>query len=226
MVKGKTGSQGGAYPIEDCLQIVQDHNQLEAAFLLNKKLGKYFEAVNQGLVIIRNKVSLPKVKIELYFAKKQSLPTEFCLANPQMAECHFFDAIFRRIYNILVKHGREVEADKEERIWYLAIDALLDLKQHETVALKAYCRRFFQQRLNLLVEAMSRTVPFNKFLEHALGRYQDTQFKEFQEIILQIVFNQTSEENVLLNACAAISKVNNVLFESFQQSTKFGVLFR
>lgn len=132
-----------------------------------------------------------------------------------MSECHFFDSIFRRIYKILVKHGREVEADKEERIWYLAIDALLDLKQHETVILKAYCRRFFQQRLNLLVEAMSRTVPFNKFLEHALARYQDTQFKEFQEIILQIVFNQTSEENVLLNANAAISKVNNVLFESF-----------
>jgi hypothetical protein len=47
-----------------------------------------------------------------------------------MNECHFFDAIFRRIYKILVNHGREVETDKEEKIWYLAIDAILDLKQH------------------------------------------------------------------------------------------------
>lgn len=51
MVKG--GRKGGSfYPIEDCLQICMDHKQLEAAFLLNKKLGKYFEAVTQGLTII------------------------------------------------------------------------------------------------------------------------------------------------------------------------------
>ena len=61
-----------------------------------------------------------------------------------MSECHFFDAIFRRVYRILIKHGKEVETDKEEKIWYLAIDAMLDLKQHETVALKTYCRRYFQ----------------------------------------------------------------------------------
>jgi hypothetical protein len=41
----------------------------------------------------------------------------------------------------------------------------------------------------VLVEAMSRTVPFRKFLEHALARYQETQFREFQEIILQILTN-------------------------------------
>lgn len=62
---------------------------------------------------------------------------------------------------------------------------------------------------------MSRTVPFRKFLEHALGKYQDTQFKEFQEIILQIVFNQKSDENVLVNANTANAKVNSLIFESF-----------
>jgi hypothetical protein len=92
--------------------------------------------------------------------------------------------------------------------------------------LKAYCRKFFQLRLNMIVESMTRVVPFAKFLDHALKRYSDTQFKEFEQIILQIVNNQTSEEVVLLNANAAIYKVNNILFESFQQSTKFGLLFR
>ena len=62
----------------------------------------------------------------------------------QISECQFFDAIFKRVYKILVKYGKEVEAEKEERIWYLTIDALLDLKEHEKVILKSYCRRFFQ----------------------------------------------------------------------------------
>ena len=79
---------------------------------------------------MRTKIDLKKMKIELYFAKKNNLSTAFCISNPQMNECHFFDAIFRRIYKILVNHGREVETDKEEKIWYLAIDAILDLKQH------------------------------------------------------------------------------------------------
>lgn len=69
--------------------------------------------------------------------------------------------------------------------------------------------------MNMLVEAMSRTVPFKKFLDHALSKYQDTQFKEFQELILQILNNQKSEENVLVNANSAIRKVNTLLFESF-----------
>jgi len=121
-----------------------DNYQLEASFLLNKKLGKYFEAVNQGLVIIQKKVNLDKLKIELYFAKGKNISTQYSIKSTHLHECHFFDSIFRRVYKILIKHGKEVDSDKEERIWYLAIDALLDLKQHESVALKSYCRRFFQ----------------------------------------------------------------------------------
>jgi len=47
LVKGsKTGSiTGSFYPIDDCLSIVQEHGQIKAAFLLNKKLGKYQEAI-------------------------------------------------------------------------------------------------------------------------------------------------------------------------------------
>ena len=105
-----------------------------------------------------------------------------------MPECHFFDGIFRRVLGILTKHVREgVDQDKEETVWFLAIDALLDLKQHDKIALKKYCKRFFQARLNLLVEAMARTIPFKRFLDHTIGRYQETQFKDFQAIILHVI---------------------------------------
>lgn len=77
---------------------------------------------------MRTKVDYKKVKIELYYAKKTSLSTNFCISSAQMSECRFFDSIFKRVYGILSKHGKEVEADKEQKIWYLAIDALLDLK--------------------------------------------------------------------------------------------------
>ncbi len=73
---------------------------------------------------------------------------------------------------------------------------------------------------------MSRTLSFNKFLDHALNRYQDTQFKEFQEIILHVVQTQNSEENVLANANNANYKVNTLLFENFSYSVKFGLPMR
>ena len=81
MVKGR-GSRGGAFfPIEDCLQICVEHHQMEAAFLLNKKLGKYFEAVTQGLQIIKSKIDLGKMKVELYHAKKNKIDASFCITN-------------------------------------------------------------------------------------------------------------------------------------------------
>lgn len=43
---------------------------------------------------------------------------------------------------------------------------------------------------------------------------------------MQIVFNQKSDETVLINANTANAKVNSLIFESFSQSTRFGVLFR
>lgn len=41
-----------------------------------------------------------------------------------------------------------------------------------------------------------------------------------------MINNQTSEENVLINANSAIAKVNNVVFENFSLVTRFGVPFR
>lgn len=160
-------NKGAYYPIEECLQICAEQNQLDACFLLNKKLGRYFEAITQGLAILRQKVDVNKIKVELYFAKLKGHKTAYPVANLQLSECAFFDSVFRRLYNIMIKHGREVD----EKVWYLAIDTLLDLKQNDSIILKAYCKRFFQQRVNHLVEAMSRSVSFRKFLEHALGKY-------------------------------------------------------
>jgi len=43
---------------------------------------------------------------------------------------------------------------------------------------------------------------------------------------LHVINNQTSEENVLINANSAIAKVNNVVFENFSLVIRFGVPFR
>jgi len=42
----KSKSDAAVFPIEECLRVCQEHKQVEASFLLNKKLGRYFEAVN------------------------------------------------------------------------------------------------------------------------------------------------------------------------------------
>jgi hypothetical protein len=96
-------NKGAFYPIEDCLHICEDHKQLEACFLLNKKLGRHFEAVTQGLSIIRDKVDLNKVKVELYFAKLHNYSVTYPVSNMQLSESAFFDSIFRRLFNILIK---------------------------------------------------------------------------------------------------------------------------
>jgi len=87
---------------------------------------------------------LPKVKVELYFAKKNSISTIYPLTNLLLPECYFFDAIFKRIFKILVKHGKDVEVQKEEKVWYLVVDGLLDLKSAPDISFKVYCREFFQ----------------------------------------------------------------------------------
>lgn len=56
LVRQKVLAKNSCYPVEDCLQICQEHKQLEAVFLLSKKLGKYFESVKQGLSIMREQV--------------------------------------------------------------------------------------------------------------------------------------------------------------------------
>jgi hypothetical protein len=41
----------------------------------------------------------------------------------------------------------------------------------------------------MLVEEMVHMIPFVDFLDHALEKFQDIHYKDFQEIILQILFN-------------------------------------
>lgn len=113
------------YPVQDCLQICQEFDQKEAAFLLNKKLGKYFEAVEMGLNIILQKVNLTNLKIEVYYAhnkRKDVGMVRFPVSHDLMSECYLFDQVFKRILKICRKHSREVEADKEEKIWFVVFD--------------------------------------------------------------------------------------------------------
>lgn len=37
------------YPIIDCVEICNENEHLEAAFILNKKLGKYYDCVYIGI---------------------------------------------------------------------------------------------------------------------------------------------------------------------------------
>jgi hypothetical protein len=76
-----------------------------------------------------------------------------------------FDGVLRRVVSILSKHSD----DLQETIWYEAIDCLKDMKQD--LILKSYCNRFFQSRLNMLIELMATSIPFIEFLDHALEKY-------------------------------------------------------
>jgi hypothetical protein len=82
-----------------------------------------------------------------------------------LPECFGFDGVLRRVVSILSKHSD----DLQETIWYEAIDCLKDMKQD--LILKSYCNRFFQSRLNMLIELMATSIPFIEFLDHALEKY-------------------------------------------------------
>jgi hypothetical protein len=46
MIRKGKGNEAAVFPVEECLKVCQEYKQIEAGFLLNKKLGKYYEAVN------------------------------------------------------------------------------------------------------------------------------------------------------------------------------------
>eukprot|EP00347_Sterkiella_histriomuscorum_P024298 403331615 len=214
------------YPIEDCLQICQEHDQIEAAFLLNKKLGKYYESVTQGLSIIQSRVDLTKLKIEVYHAHKKGISLQFPCSHEYLTECNMFDSVFKKILKICKKNSKEVEHDKEELIWFVVIDAVQDIKNNDIVTHKKYCREFFQQRLNIFADALIRKIPFRNFLNHLLSRNKDLEFQEYQDIILQLFGQANSECLILQNANNSIYKVNTELFQQFSQQTMKGILFR
>jgi hypothetical protein len=64
----------------------------------------------------------------LYFAKKNQVTTDYPVPSAQMPECFFFDAIFKRVLGILSKNSKDIDEDKEEKVWFMAFDTLLDIK--------------------------------------------------------------------------------------------------
>ena len=147
--------------------------------MLNKKLGKYFDAVKLGIEIMKNKVDLRKLKVELYFALKKEMSLNFPVNQDFMVETTQFDSIFKQILKICRKNSKEVEHDKEELVWYIVIDTLMDLKNNEVVAYKSFCRNFFQKRMNLFMESLVRVIPFQNFIAYILSTQRDRRFKEF-----------------------------------------------
>jgi hypothetical protein len=78
--------------------------------LLNKKLGKYYESVTLGLEIIKKKINLTNLKIEIYYAhKKGDISMEFPITHDYMTECYLFDQIFKKVLKICRKNSKEVE---------------------------------------------------------------------------------------------------------------------
>ena len=92
---------------------------------------------------MKNKVDLRKLKVELYFALKKEMSLNFPVNQDFMVETTQFDSIFKQILKICRKNSKEVEHDKEELVWYIVIDTLMDLKNNEVVAYKSFCRNFF-----------------------------------------------------------------------------------
>ncbi len=76
---------------------------------------------------------------------------KFCINNEYLPECTQLDAILKKIFKICRKNSKEVEKEKEELIWYIVIDALLDIRKDDLLVKKTYCKLFFQERLNLFI---------------------------------------------------------------------------
>jgi hypothetical protein len=51
-----------------------------------------------------------------------------------------------------------------------------------------------------MVQAMVEVIPLGRFLDHTVANYADSNYKYFQEVILQIIYKQTAVENVLASA--------------------------
>lgn len=77
MVEQFVVARGSCYPIEECLQICQEFKQLEAVFLLSKKLGKYFDCITQGVTFLQSKIDQAKLLVEIYYCKQNGVNMEF-----------------------------------------------------------------------------------------------------------------------------------------------------
>jgi hypothetical protein len=75
LVENRVIGKNSCYPIEDCLDICQEHKQTEAVFLLSIKLNKYFDAVGLGAQVLKENVDYQKLLVELYYCHKNGIST-------------------------------------------------------------------------------------------------------------------------------------------------------
>jgi len=62
----------GIYPMEDCLKICTEFNQTEAAALLNKRIGNYYQAIQLYLQILKREMNYERLKKELYYLNQET----------------------------------------------------------------------------------------------------------------------------------------------------------
>eukprot|EP00347_Sterkiella_histriomuscorum_P012402 403368713 len=214
------------YPIEDCLEICQEFNIIEATFLLNRKVGKYFDCIKQGLHLLQEKVDYPKLKVELYLSFEKDLDLTFPFVDIQMPQIQQFDALFKQILKICKKNYREVEKDKEQELWYMVVEQLQSYITNPLFGNKYYAKQFFRNRLQIFSEQLVRAIPFQQYLQHELDKNKWMRLKEFGGIMQNQLSDLASEYLVLSNANTAIFKVNTELFAEYQMSSRRGILYR
>ena len=61
------------YPMEECLKICREFNQMEAQALLSKKIGNYQHSIALYLEILYSDLNKERLKKELYYLHKETL---------------------------------------------------------------------------------------------------------------------------------------------------------
>jgi hypothetical protein len=54
--------------------------------------------------------------------------------------CVLFDSFLKKILKICKKNSKEVDEDKEELIWFIVVDTLLEMRSNDKVATKLFCK--------------------------------------------------------------------------------------
>jgi hypothetical protein len=164
---------------------------------------------------------------ELNQAHVHRLATHYQIQNEQaLPTATKFDQLFKRVLKICRKNCGEVDIGHEELVWYIVLDTLIGLKSAPEFKEDEHFKTFFNTRITMFVFSLIENIPFKNFLEHALTVTHDLQYGDLQDIILNLFSDKRCEMNVTNNAKNTIVKVNADMFESYQQLSGYGLLFR
>ena len=168
--------------------------------------------------ILLEDIDYKAIKIELFYGKQSEAlrrQTTFdfirnlkSLPQSQMTESLKFDQTFKKLLSICSKHYKEVDRQFEHRIWYIVVDALFAIRKKEVVAKKTYFKEFIKQRMVVFLQALVENLEFKECLDYIAKNQEGILYSELKDLVREIFNNYKSEESVILNANAAIYKVN------------------